>query len=232
MSLGSLQVQQEQIDSKPSGGAGLFRALLLEGKPDRPGIVLMHGRNSNPDGAVVGFMRKGLHERGYTTVSVANPLPPTGDEFADYVKDLGESNFVFPEAIARIASALELLRAKKLPSAYLLGFSMGARLMASFLAGAPRRGDVRGFIALSIGVNGPGPLSALTTLRSISVPMLEICGEADLDVAKSAKERRTMYVGSGGTSYTQFVLPGKVAHNFAGSEALVLQHILAWLADH
>ena len=220
----------QEIDSGPHGGSGPFSAALLEAKGSESGVVLMHGRNSHPDGPVVGFMRKRLHQRGYTTLSLANPLPPSGDEFADYVKDLENGNFVFREASARLKAALHLLR--KLPSVYLLGFSMGSRLMASFLAGADRgQKDIRGFVALSIGVNGPGPLSALNTLGSVSVPVLEICGEADTDVAKSASERRTVYEKSGGPSYTQFILPGKVPHNFAGSEELVLHQVLTWLAD-
>lgn len=232
MILNKDQADPGQVDSKPFGGAGLFPAAFLQGAVDRPGIVLMHGRNSHADGPVVGFMRKRLNERGYTTLSLANPLPPTGDEFADYVKDLAGGNFVFPEAGARLKAAVQVLKAKKLPGAYLLGFSMGSRLMSSFLAGTDRdQKDIRGFVALSIGVNGPGPLNALNTLRAVSVPMIEICGEADSDVAKSAAERRTVYESSGGPSYTQFVLPGNVPHNFAGSEELVLQHIVAWLSN-
>jgi hypothetical protein len=232
MSLNNYQANLSQVDSKPFGGAGLFPAAFLQGVVDQPGIVLMHGRNSHADGAVVGFMRKRLNEHGYTTLSLANPLPPTGDEFADYVKDLAGGNFVFREAGARLKAAVQALKAKNLPGAYLLGFSMGSRLMASFLAGTDRdQNDIRGFAALSIGVNGPGPLNAVNTLRAVSVPMIEICGQADSDVAKSAGERRTAYESSGGPSYTQFVLPGNVPHNFAGSEELVLRHLLAWLAS-
>ena len=226
----SAAITLETLDSRPSGGAGTFQAVLLNGDKEKPGIVLMHGRNSHPDGAVVGFMRRRLHEAGYTTLSIANPLPATGDEFADYVKDLEGRNFVFREAQACIKAGLAKFAAQQLGGAYLLGFSMGARLMSESLGSDAGPLPVRGFIALSIGINGPGPLNSTTTLPKVAVPVLEICGEADLDVAKSAPERRAAYLSGPGRDYQQIVLPGKVPHNLGGSEEEVLKKIVAWLA--
>ena len=220
----------ETLDSKPSGGAGAFQASLLKGDKGKPGIALMHGRNSHPDGPVVGFMRRRLHEAGYTTLSIANPLPATGDEFADYVKDLDGPNFVFREAHARIKAGLTTFGAQQLSAAYLLGFSMGARLMSASLGSDSGPLPVRGFIALSLGVNGPGPLNGATTLPKVAVPVLEICGEADADVAKSAPQRRAAYLSGPGRDYQQIVLPGKVPHNLGGSEEEVLKQVVGWIA--
>ena len=221
----------ETFDSKRFGGTGRFEAACLDGDSKKPGIVLMHGRNSNPDGPVVGLMRRRLQEAGYTTLSIANPLPATGDEFADYVKDLEGPNFVFREAEARIRASLDALKSKQLASAYVLGFSMGARLISAALASGSVTGlEVRGFVALSIGVNGPGPLNAMMTLPKVAIPVLEICGEADADVAKTARDRRAAYLSGPGRDYQQIVLPGKVPHNFGGSEEEVLKQVVAWLS--
>src|SRR4051812_15943983 len=88
----------QTLDSKAHGGTDTFSGLLKAGSAVKPAIVLLHGRNSNPDGPVVGLLRKKLNAIGHTTLSIPNPLPKTGDEFADYVKDQGGENYVFPEA--------------------------------------------------------------------------------------------------------------------------------------
>jgi dienelactone hydrolase len=221
----------ENLDSGQWGGVGPFTGLSLAGKPAAPGVVLMHGRNSHPDGTVVGFLRHALHQEGFTTLSIANPVPRTGDEFADYSNDLGGSNFVFPEARARLKAALKALEEQRISTRYLLGFSMGARLMSAYLASSDStQFRVQGFIALSIGVNGPGPLNCTTTLPRVSVPVLDICGEADADVSKSAPQRRSSYAPGAGRIYEQVVLPGNVPHNFAGSEREVLHRMLDWLS--
>jgi hypothetical protein len=218
------------LDSKLDGGQDSFRALALAGDPELPGIALFHGRNSNPDGPVVGHLRRSLRNAGYTTVSLENPLPSSGDEFADYVDDVGGPNYVFPEANARTKAALREFGRRRLRSAVLLGFSMGSRLFGAFLATREIPFvPIVGFVALGLGVNGPGPLSATTTLCHVSVPMIDICGEGDVDVARSAAARKAAYQKGLGSSYRHVVIPGNVPHNFAGAEAALDRAVLGWL---
>lgn len=218
------------LDPKTDGGRDSFRALALVGDPKLPGIVLFHGRNSNPDGAVVGKLRRSLRDAGYSTLSLANPLPPSGDEFADYVNDVGGSNYVFSEANARAQAALRELSRRQLRSVVLLGFSMGSRLFSAFLATRETPNLlVVGFAALGLGVNGPGPLNATTTLPRVSVPVIDICGGGDVDVARAAPARKAAYQSGAGRSYQQVVIPGNVPHNFAGADGELNQAVLAWL---
>lgn len=219
-----------RLDSKNDGGKGDFGALFLSGDPQLPGVVLFHGRNSNPDGPVVGHLRRSLAEAGYTTLSLENPLPPTGDEFVDYVSDVGGSNYVFPEAGARARAALRELQRRNIRSSVLLGFSMGSRLLSAFLAA--RTGEmlpILGFAALGLGTNGPGPLNAATTLQNVRVPVLDVCGDADAEVVKSAAARKAAYDAGPGKSYRHVVLTGKVPHNFAGADAELVRTVLNWL---
>ncbi len=219
-----------RVDSKDDGGRGPFGALLLAGDPHLPGIVLFHGRNSNPDGPVVGQLRRSLAAAGYTTLSLENPLPPTGDEFADYLTDVGGPNYVFPEAGARAAAALRELQRLNVRSVVLLGFSMGSRLLSAFLASDKNeRLPILGFVGLGLGVNGAGPLNATTTLRNVRVPVLDICGDADADVANSAPHRKASYEAGPGKSYRQVVLTGGIPHNFAGAGAELERTVLDWL---
>jgi pimeloyl-ACP methyl ester carboxylesterase len=218
------------LDSSAMGGAGEFPALLKVGRPELPGIVLLHGRNSNADGAVVGLLRRTLHGDGYTTLSVANPLPRTGDEFADYLKDQSGENYVFPEAAARVLAAIGELKRRNIASVFLLGFSMGARLHSAFLgSGVNTPLPVRGFVALSIGVNGTGPLNAINTLSKVAVPAIDVSGAGDKDVAASMASRQAAYQSGPGPSYEVVVLDGAVPHNFAGAEDQLEKTVRDWL---
>lgn len=218
------------LDSRVYGGEGRFSALLNVGDTQLPSIVLMHGRNSNPDGPVVGHLRRSLHTAGYTTLSLANPLPKTGDEFADYMGDVNGANYVFPEAGARAKAAIRDLEQRNVAKVVLLGFSMGARLLSDFLSQEESTAlPILGFIALGIGVNGAGPLNSTTTLRKVAVPVIDVYGEADADVANSAPARKAAYESGPGKSYRQVLVKGKVPHNFAGAEAELDRAVLDWL---
>lgn len=220
------------LDSSAAGGAGPFGGLLLAGA-GRPAtaVVLLHGRVGGPDGPVVGWLRRSLHAAGYTTASLENPVPP-GGEFADYVADVTGPNKLFPEAGARLATAVAEMKRRGCAAVVLGGFSMGARMTAAFLAsGRDVALPVKGFIAIGIGVNGKGPLDATSTLGQVKVPVIDLCGAADGDVAKTAGRRAEIYRAGGGAGYAGHVLPGEIGHNLAGAEAQAEQHIRAWLAQ-
>jgi dienelactone hydrolase len=217
------------LDSRPYGGAGAFRALLRD-PGGKAGIVLLHGRNGNPDGVVVGKLRRLLSDEGYTTLSLQNPVPRTGDEFADYVRDLEGDKFVFPEAAARVDAALAALRERGIATVALAGFSMGARMFCAYLARVPRPSlHIAGLVALSAGVNGPGPLDCRNSLDRVALPVLDISGAADKDVAGSAEQRQAAYERGRGAGFTRQVLGGEVPHNFAGAEPALHEAVSAWL---
>jgi len=163
-------------------------------------------------------------------LSLANPLPKTGDEFADYMGDVNGANYVFPEAGARAKAAIRDLEQRNVGKVVLLGFSMGARLLSDFLSQRESTAlPILGFIALGIGVNGAGPLNSTTTLRKVAVPVIDVYGEADADVANSAPARKAAYESGPGKSYRQVLVKGKVPHNFAGAEAELDRAVLDWL---
>ncbi len=220
------------LDSSVHGGRDSFTGLLLEGA-GRPktGVILLHGRNGNPNGAVVGFLRKSLNHAGYWTLSLANPIPKAGDEFPNYVADLGAENYVFPEAFARVRAGMAALKLRGVERCVLAGFSMGGRMMAALLAGGTGPLPVKGLIALSIGVNGTGPLNTVNTLGRVAVPMIDICGEGDADVAGSLDKRKAAYGAGAGKAFASFLAKGVVPHNLAGAEAQVESEVLAWIAE-
>jgi predicted esterase len=226
------QDQKLTLSSAKQGGKGEFSALLLAGAgPKRSGVILMHGRNAHPDGAVVSLLRKSLNQLGYTTLSIANPIPEAGDEFPNYVADLGKDNYVFSEAASRIEAALTALKERGIEHVVLLGFSMGARLQAAYLAqNGGSKPQIKGLVALSGGTNGTGPLNIASSMLNIQQPVLDVCGQGDADVASTSEMRQAAYKAGKGESYSQSILPGNAPHNFAGSEKELVETVHSWVS--
>ena len=58
-----------KLSSKDAGGNDEFAGLLLDGgAAQKIGVVMMHGRGMNQDGAVVGPLRRSLNQLGYATL--------------------------------------------------------------------------------------------------------------------------------------------------------------------
>ena len=216
-----------KLSSKGVGGHDEFAGLLLDGGADQTiGVVLMHGRGMNQDGAVVGPLRRSLHQLGYATLSIANPKPKTGDDFPNYVEDVKGENYVFPEACARIRAAIAELKRRGKQSVIFVGFSMGARMETAFLSqGQAADLPVLGLIAISNGVNGIGPLDSSNSLGKVAVPVVDICGDGDADVAGSADKRKAAYEKGPGKSYKKILVTGGAPHNFAGFEKQLFDHV-------
>lgn len=220
-----------KLNSKAAGGHDEFKGIWLEGGGSRRvGIVLLHGRNGHPDGAVVGGLRRSLNALGYSTLSIQNPIPRKGDEFPFYVEDIKGEQYVFPEAYARIKTAIGALHERGVKEVVLLGFSMGARMHSAFLAqGEATQVPVRALIAISNGVNGIPPLNAASSLGKVSVPVMDIFGDADKDVAGSIDQRKSAYEAGRGESFTEFAITGGAPHNFAGFEIQLEQVVHRWI---
>lgn len=228
-----VQDLQLNLSSKQYGGHDVFKGLFLPGSgPGQRGVILMHGRNAHPDGVVVGLMRKSLRQLGYATLSIQNPIPKDGDEFPNYVSDIKGENYLFPEAFARIDASLAELKTRGIKETVLLGFSMGARLLAAYLAqGRASALPIKGLAVLSGGINGVGPLNIATSLERVQLPALDICGQGDADVASTAEARKTGYESGKGTKYFQVILQGAVPHNFAGHEKELVEKVHSWITS-
>lgn len=88
---------------------------------------------------------------------------------------------------------------------------------------------LRRFVALSIGVNGTGPLNSTTTLGKVEVPVLDVSGAGDADVANSMPARKAAYGSGRWSSYESVMLDGPVPHNFGGAEERLEKAVMTWL---
>src|SRR5688572_16715592 len=129
------------LDSSGFGGGGLFPGILREGEGSpSTGVILLHGRGAHPDSHVVGPLRNSLNALGYTTLSIALPVPADSNangvqtDFADYVADVSGVNYAFTELYARVRAAESELQGHAIDRAVLIGFSLGSRMGAAFMA--------------------------------------------------------------------------------------------------
>jgi pimeloyl-ACP methyl ester carboxylesterase len=203
------------LNSAGYGGGGAFSGILREGHGSPGvGVILLHGRGQNPDGNVVGPLRLSLNDLGYTTLSIALPIPADSNgnavatDFEDYVADLSGANYVFPEVYARVRAAEAELQGHGIERTVLIGFSLGSRLGAAFMArGAPGVLLVLGYAGVGLYANSIDPLNGAATLDEIAVPVLDIYGSLDLTAGAGAAARSAAYATGPGLSFTQVAVP-------------------------
>jgi len=196
------------LESITEGGSSeKFLARMLLNKPSvmNTGIVLIHGRGGDPNRAVVRQLRHDLYYRGFSTISIQAPVPEgyvEGGEtppWSEYEDDVTGPNYVFPETYARVRAAINKLKTYGNNQFILIGFSMGSRMGAAYVArGQPflKSSRVIGFVGIGMRSVGIDPLNMDFTLDEITAPVLDIFGDGDTDAVNTAAGRVAVYGGS------------------------------------
>lgn len=203
-----------------SAGAQMPKGEYLDGKGSRVAVVLAHGQGLDPDAFVVGPLRRAIHaELGFHTLSLSMPTLPgarSPERFEEYAS-------TFPEAYARIQAAIDFLRRDKgVERVYLMGHSMGGRMVSGFLANTPDA-PVAGLIGVGLLAGGKEPLNTNLNLRKVRVPVIDIYAENDRD-AKAAQFRRPLV----SDRFVQVPVPG-ATHDYRGYEKVVADAVNGWL---
>ncbi|WP_455204832.1 DUF3530 family protein [Kaarinaea lacus] len=204
-----LSALEIQLSSVAQGGSDNFTGLLLEGSgnPD-VGVVLMHGREAHPDGAVVNQLRHAINSAGYTTLSIDNPHAGVDvnnnnnfRDFADYVADVSsqapDEPYAFPEAYARVRTAIGHLESLGIEKVVVLGFSMGSRFGAAHVdrGHSDQLLPIVGFVGVGMYATSVDVLNHANTLPGISVPVLDLYGDDDSNAADTETNRTGAYGG-------------------------------------
>ncbi|MEO8443228.1 MAG: DUF3530 family protein [Betaproteobacteria bacterium] len=190
-----------------------FLALYTEVKPASAAVIIVHGLGVHPDWALIGALRSGLADNGYTTLSVQMPVrAATG---------LGEEYpALFPDAAERLQSAVGFLKSKGYGKIALVAHSMGARMSNYFLAHAPAPG-VDAWVAIGIS-NGD-----FADPRTLHLPILDIYGERDFSpVRQKAAARAAVLRTLKGSA--QIEVAG-ADHYFAGNESELVKQVRQFL---
>lgn len=220
------------LNSVSEGGNSIFSGELLETDCAKTGVVMYHGRGSTPTGSVVEEIRNTLFRAGYTTLSIENPLPASGKtDFTSYVTDV---DTVFVEAYARMRMAINYLQSLGVEQVVVAGFSLGSRFATAHVArGQIDELPILGLIGVGMYGNSVDPLNVSETLDELTVPVLDIYGDADSKAVSSAAARLGAYAGLSYSQTKLFCLSGLNCHQLEGlkgNDSLPLEiTINAWM---
>jgi predicted alpha/beta-hydrolase family hydrolase len=191
-----------------------------DGKDSKAAVILAHGQGLDPNGNVVGPLRRAIHkDLGFHTLSLNMPTLP-GAKSLDLVEEYAST---FPDAYSRIQAAIDFLRGEKgVERIYLMGHSMGGRMTSAYLANNPDA-PVAGFIGVGLLAGGKEPLNTNLNLRKVKVPVIDIYAENDRD-AKAAEFRKSMV----SDRFVQVPVPG-ATHDYRGHEKVVAEAVNGWL---
>lgn len=151
-----------------TGGGRKFLGLLTPAAKPRAALILVHGVGVHPDFGLIGQLRSGLANRGYTTLSIQMPVLAADADVADYPA-------LFPEAGQRIAAAIDYLRGRGATKVAIVSHGMGARMVNDFIAHRP---DTRLIAWVPVAISS-GQFGSLSGVR---FPILDIYAEKDFDV--------------------------------------------------
>jgi pimeloyl-ACP methyl ester carboxylesterase len=219
------------LDSTTYGGYNsAFNAAYETGTgASNIGLLLLHGRNGNPDSAVVRQLRNYLDDApyGYQTLSIQHAVPTGYTEGGAVPYSAYEADFnnVFAEDIARIHTSMDYLQANGATSVVIVGFSLGSRIGAAYIADQGANAGslpVAGYVGVGLRGNTSGLLNGLNTLSDpdfAGVPVLDIYGywnTGTFDAGSGlylgdTKDRTTAYLRQqaalgNGLDYTQMAL--------------------------
>lgn len=155
-----------------------FLGLYTEAKNAKAALVLVHGVGVHPDHGVIGILRTGLADLGYTTLSIQMPVQAKEAGVDDYYPK------VFPEAADRIARAAEWLRSKGQTKLVLVSHSMGAWMANDYLDAQHAQTPYRAWVVMGL----TGGYS--WTMRRYKFPVLDVYGENDIEPVMKAVGRR------------------------------------------
>ena len=214
----SLIVDDRIIESEPHLiNVTVYDGAYLAGRGTNIGVILCHGRGTDPTWLVVDPLRKGINEQlGYHTLSLQMPKGNISwDQYDIY----------FPDAYQRIEAAIQFLQQDKgVEEIFLMGHSMGSRMATAFLANYPNSG-ISGFIGVGIRNNGGIPLDSNLNLRSVTLPVVDIYGNGgDGKDAVHASTRSDMV----SNRYQQILVPG-ADHVFTQLEDEMVTAVVDWL---
>jgi uncharacterized protein len=179
--------------------------------------ILCHGKGGDPEFYVVDPLRLELNEQlGFHTVSLQ--MPGGRKPLADYASD-------FPAAYEQINRATDFLRKKGVTSIVLIAHSLGSRMATAYLA-VNLHSSITAFVGVGMLNNGGSPFDCLENLQEITIPVLDIWGEAGKagDNRYGLERKRLL-----SPLYTQVTIPGG-DHALSEHEDELVAEVIAWLS--
>lgn len=151
-----------------------FLALYTEATKPKAAVMVVHGLGVHPDWNLIGVLRGGLAEQGYTTLSVQMPVLAADAATASY-------SSTFDEAAGRLKAAAEFLRGKGYRTIAIVSHSMGSRMSLAYLEQNPAA-PVKAWVAIGMPTSGG--------YGKVGIPVLDLYGANDLPAVLQGAKRR------------------------------------------
>lgn len=189
-----------------------FLGIYTPNSKAQAGIVIIHGLGVHPDWGLNNPLRSQLAEQGYATLSVQMPVLAAelrGDHYPP----------LFPEAAARIVTALKYLRSKGHHKIAVVSHSFGAR-MTDYLLNQADAPAIDAWVAI-------GMIGEYTSRTALKMPVLDIYGSNDFpDVLELAGKRAAAIRAVRGSA--QVSVSG-ADHYFNGMENELVRNVKLFL---
>lgn len=206
-------------------GKNDFLGIYMAAEEDKKrAVILMHGTGIHPDWQqVIQPLRIGLTEHSWNTLSIQMPILANEAEYSDYAP-------LYDDVAGRINAAIKFLLDRGFNDIVLLGHSQGAAMAAYYLSTSTSTAQIQGFVAIGMAAfTGDDRMDSIQSLQKITVPVLDLYGEDDLDaILMSVPQRAQAAKKAGNKRFTQMKIAGN--HFFDGQDDILLETVADWLA--
>lgn len=184
-------------------------------------VILSHGIGIHPNWEqVIKPLRVELAAANWHTLSIQMPILSNDAESAAYAP-------LFAEVPSRFNAAKEYLLGKGINQIVLVGHSMGAAMMASYLADEKTAG-IAGAVLIGLGAGRKdAPVDAEKLIAEIRLPTLDLYGEQDLQDVVASTELRAS-AASSNQRYTQRMIMA-ADHFFDDHEDALVEAVQSWI---
>lgn len=185
-------------------------ALYANVAHSKGGVIVVHGLGVHPDWGLIGGIRTGLADAGFSTLSVQMPVLAADASRDDYVA-------LFPEAGERIAAAIAFLKTRGIERIAIVSHSMGATMVNAYLA----RAD-------AARIDAWVPVGMLTEYAvAPREPVLDVTADDDFSQVREAAQRRA--AKSPGDGCTSHIVIAGTDHYMANRQKELVAAIAPFL---
>ena len=184
--------------------------------------IILHDMGGHPNQQQLIYnLRVFLPEHNWATLALQMPLRELGAESEDYYA-------LFPEAVARIHSAINYAKNNGAENIVVVGHGLGG--LMGLYALAEQAADIKALVTISLPVPKTEDKSAQTLafIKKIKIPLLDIYGVLDVpEVTDSDRARRL--AAKENTGYRQIKLEDQ-GRAYLHDEGLLVKRIYSWLS--
>ena len=186
-------------------------------------VILLHGRDTSPEEQeLIGPLRVGLAEAGWTTLALQMPVLAKGKKYYDYLP-------VLKYAHPRIEAAIDYLQTQNESKIILAAHSCGAHMANDWLNHTANPA-VDGYIAMGTGAtDAEQDLKTPLPFANLSVPVLDIYGSEEFPRPLLMVPYRQELLKLNGNPLSSQVLVDGANHYFTGYGDEMTGELISWL---